>query len=59
LHRALRPGANGFLLFRALIFSELSGTKVTDAGLKELTPLKVLTTLGPNGNQVTDAGVAA
>ncbi len=36
----------------------LSGTKVTDAGLKELAGLKKLESLGLNGaTQVTDAGL--
>ena len=32
-------------------------TKVTEAGLKELTPLKNLTTLDLSYTQVTDAGL--
>jgi len=36
----------------------LSGTKITDAGLKEVAKLQKLTTLGLNATQVTKAGVA-
>src|SRR5829696_8166995 len=36
---------------------DLSGTKVTDAGLKELAPLKNLTVLYLDYTQVTDAGL--
>jgi len=32
-------------------------TQVTDAGLKELVPLKTLTILGLGGTKVTDAGL--
>ena len=36
---------------------DLSGTKITDAGLKVLKELKELRELDLNGTQVTDAGV--
>jgi internalin A len=39
--------------------SNLSDTKVTNAGLKQLAGLKALQTLNLSGTEVTDAGVAA
>ena len=35
----------------------LSGTQITDAGLKELAGLKSLSTLWLNSTQITDAGL--
>ena len=42
---------------KPVIGVNLAGTKVTDAGLKELADLKQLTTLGLDSTQVTDAGL--
>jgi hypothetical protein len=42
---------------KPVVAVNLGGTKVTDAGLKELAPLKNLTELYLTGTKVTDAGV--
>ena len=42
---------------RGVVTVYLSGTKVTDAGLKELAPLKNLTTLDLGATRVTDTGL--
>ena len=42
---------------KTVIGVHLSFKAVTDVGLKELAPLKNLTTLGLSGTQVTDAGL--
>jgi hypothetical protein len=43
---------------KSLQVLELSGTKITDVGLKELKELKGLESLGVRETMVTDAGVA-
>lgn len=43
---------------KPVVATDLFGPKVTDAGLKELAPLKNLTTLSLRDTKVTDAGVA-
>src|SRR5262245_52036648 len=42
---------------KPVVMVNLGSTKVTDAGLKELTPLKSLTKLTLSGTLVTDAGL--
>jgi hypothetical protein len=56
-HEDNRRGAEGTGSTEEPAMAEPGGTKITDAGLKELAGLKNLQTLHLNGTEITDAGL--